>query len=119
MKQTRGQKKAKLQTKVEAIIEAMLDWDEKNEAPNFREIEEEVLKLRQRFGEELVSVVVEGQEARQPAEIPKCPSCGQRMEYKGQKDRVVESWLGGLKVERGNYHCNRCKSGLFPPRPAT
>lgn len=119
MKQTRAQKRAKLQAKAEAIIEALLDWEEENAAPKFREIEAEVLKLRQQFGEALVSAVVEGEEARQPAETPKCPSCGKAMRYKGQKERAVESWLGGLKVERGHYYCDRCQSGLFPPRPAT
>lgn len=115
MKQTRAQKKAKMQAKVEAIVEALLDWDEANATPTFGQIEEEVLKLRQRFGEVLVSVVVEGQEARQPAEAPKCPHCGQPLEYKGQKGRAVGSWLGGLPVERGHYYCHRCKGGLFPP----
>jgi hypothetical protein len=119
MKQTRAQKRAKLQAKVEDLVEALLDWEEENAAPTFAQIEAEVLKLRQRFGEALVSVVVAGQEARQPAEPPTCPSCSQRMEYKGQKGRAVGSWLGGLQVERGNYYCGRCKSGLFPPRPAT
>ncbi len=119
MKQTRAQKRAKLQAKVEAIVEAMLDWEEENPGPSFGQIEEEVLKLRQRFGEALVSVVVEGQEARQPAEAPQCPHCGQPMTYKGQKGRAVGSWLGGFQVERGSYYCGRCKSGLFPPRPAT
>jgi hypothetical protein len=119
MKQTRAQKKAKLQAKVEVLVEAMLDWEEANAAPSFRQIEEEVLKLRQRFGEVLVSAAVEGQEASQPAEAPPCSSCGKQMEYKGQKGRAVGSWLGGLNVERGHYYCRRCKSGLFPPRPAT
>jgi hypothetical protein len=60
MKQTRAQKRAKLQAKVEAIVEAMLDWEEENPGPSFRQIKEEVLKLRQRFGEALVANALPG-----------------------------------------------------------
>jgi hypothetical protein len=118
MKLTRAQKKAKLEAKANAIIEALLDWDEKNGAPKLVEIEDEVLELRQRFGQEMAAVVIEGQEVRQPAENPPCPTCGKEMRYKGQKGKDVESRLGGLKVKRGNYYCTDCKSGLFPPGQA-
>ena len=115
MKLTRAQKKAKLEAKADALIEAVLDWDERNSAPKLVEIEDEVLKLRQRFGQEMAAVVIEGQDARQPARNPSCPTCRKEMRYKGQKGKDVESRLGGLKVKRGNYYCTDCKSGLFPP----
>lgn len=119
MKLTRAQKRERLQSRAEGIIDKLLEWGERNEAPNLTQIEDEVLKLRQEFGQEMVSAVVEGEEAKQPAENPKCPTCGKAMRYKGQKGKELESRLGGLKLERGNYYCNRCKSGLFPPGPAT
>ena len=119
MKLTRVQKRERLQRRAEEIIDKLLEWEERNEAPNLTQIEDEVLTLRQEFGQEMVTAVIKGEEAKQPVENPKCPTCGKAMRYKGQKGKEVESRLGGLKLERGNYYCNRCKSGLFPPGPAT
>jgi hypothetical protein len=119
MKLTRAQKRAKLQAAAEKLIEQLLDWDELNTRPNLTAIEDEVLKLRRQFGEEMVDTVVAGQENRQPAETPLCPTCGKPMRYKGRKAREVESRLGGIELERGYYYCSNCESGSFPPRPAT
>src|SRR4051812_18240586 len=73
MQLTRAQKKAKLEAAATELIEQMLDWDEKNQRPNLTQIEDEVLKLRQQFGEEMAGVMLAGQEARQPVENPLCP----------------------------------------------
>lgn len=119
MKLTRAQKKAKLAKAAEELIEQLLDWDEATERPNLTQIEEAVLAVRQRFGQELAGVVVEGQEAQQPAQTPLCPTCGEPLRDKGRKRKAVESRLGGLRVERGYYYCARCEGGVFPPGPAT
>lgn len=115
MKQTRAQKKAKLQAAAEKLIEQLLDWDEENARPNLTAIEDKVLKLRQQFGEEMADVMVAGQEARQPVENVLCPQCGKTMRYKGQKRKDVASRLGAIEVERGYYYCAACASGSFPP----
>ena len=119
MKRTRAQKKAELVAHAEAVIEELLDWDEQTEQPNLRQIEEVVLRLRRRLGERLAEAVVEGQEAVQPAETPHCPNCGEAMRYKGRKWLDVESRVGALDLERGHYHCARCRSGFFPPGQTT
>ena len=119
MKLSRAQKKAKLEAAATELIEQMLDWDEKNERPNLTQIEDEVLKLRQQFGQEMARVMLEGQVAREPVENLLCPACGKPMRYKGQKRKDVESRLGSMEVERGYYYCTSCASGSFPPRPTT
>ena len=119
MKLTRGQKKAKMQASAERLIEELLEWDERTAEPNLTAIEDAVLKLRQRFGEEMADVLVEGQESRQPVMPPECEKCGRAMRNKGQKHRGVESRLGELEVERGYYYCAHCDRGLFPPGPPT
>ena len=115
MKRSREQKKVELLAEAEALIESLLDWDERTSKPNLSQIEDEVLDLRRRFGQRLTKTVIEDQEAKQPAENPQCPQCGEEMRYKGQKDADVESRLGTLALERGYYYCARCQSGLFPP----
>jgi hypothetical protein len=115
MKRSREQKKAELLAEAKTLIESLLDWAEQTSKPNLRQIEDEVLELRRRFGQRLATSVIEDQEAKQPAEAPKCPQCGEGMRYKGQKDANVESRLGMLAMARGYYSCARCKGGLFPP----
>jgi len=119
MKLTRAQKEAKLRKVTEELIQQMLEWEDENKAPNLTQMEDEVLMLRQRFGQELVAVMVGGQEAEQPVENPKCEKCGAEMRTKGDKERSIESRLGGLTIERGYYYCACCKSGFFPPGQAT
>lgn len=116
MKQTRAQKKRQLQASSEALIERMLEWEEKNPRANLLAIEEEILQLRKQFGSELMKVVVEGQEARQLAEEPSCQGCGKKMRYKGEKKKEVVSRVGEVAIERGHYYCKDCASGFFPPR---
>jgi hypothetical protein len=119
MKFTRAQKEAKLRKAADELIDRLLAWDEENRSPNLTQIEDEVLALRQRFGQEAVTVLLAGQEAQQPVANPQCEQCGAEMRYKGQKERAVESRVGGLAIERGHYYCACCQSGFFPPGQAT
>ena len=115
MRLTRAQKRAKLEKAAQELIERLLDWEEEKQTPNLTQIEDAVLALRQEFGQALVSAVVAGQEAQQPAAAPRCPSCGEVMRPKGRKRKAVESRLGAVPLDRAHYHCARCASGLFPP----
>jgi hypothetical protein len=119
MKLTRAQKRTKLEKTAQELIERLLDWDEQTPTPNLTQIEDEVLALRQRFGEEMARAVIAGQEAQQPVAAPRCPTCDEVMRAKGRKRKAVESRLGGVAVEREYYYCARCASGLFPPGRAT
>jgi len=119
MQRSRAQKKAELLAAAEALIESFLDWDEHTSTPNLRQIEDEVLELRQRFGQCLAKTVIEDQEAKQPAAAPPCPQCGAELRYKGQKAASIASRLGTLALERGHYYCARCQSGFFPPGAPT
>ena len=115
MRHGRAWKEEKLLAEAQAVIKEYLDWEEKASAPNLTEIEEVVLKLRQRFGQEMAEVAIADQDAKQPAEVPQCPQCDGAMRYKGQKGIDADSRLGVLDIGRGYYYCARCESGLFPP----
>lgn len=111
----RTRKKARLMGCAEQLIDEMLDWDEETLRPNLTQIEDQVLELRKRFGEELAREVVEGQEAKRPVPGPPCPKCKQEMSYKGQKEVTPLTRVGEVKMERGYYYCPHCKVGFFPP----
>jgi len=108
-------KKARLVAQAEQLINELLEWSEKTERPNLTQIEDKVLELRERFGEELAREVVDEQEAKRPVPGPVCPQCGREMSYKGQKEIRPQTRVGKVRVERGYYHCKECKEGLFPP----
>lgn len=119
MRYTREQKRAELLKAAEAMIDEFLDWEEQADQPNLSQIEAAVLKVRRQIGERMAVVAIEDQDAAHPVEAPLCPQCGQRMRYKGQKARTVESLAGTLRFKRAYYHCSHCKSGPFPPPEPT
>lgn len=114
MSSTRAQRKARLMKEAESTIDELLDWGDSTAKPTLSEIERVVLKLRQRLSEEMAREIIASQEAKHPAVGPPCPKCGQEMTYKGQKRVTPQTWVGDVEIERGYYHCGRCKVGFFP-----
>ncbi len=87
MKLTRAQKEAKLRKAADELVEAMLTWDEQNGAPTLTEIEDEILALRQRLGQEMLAIVLAGQAEQQPVAEQQYPTCGAAVRPKGAKGR--------------------------------
>ena len=114
--QNRGECKANLMQMAEAEIEQLLDWAEATGSPDLVQIEEVVLKIRQRLGESMTREVIANQATVRPVPGPTCPKCKQEMHYKGMKTKEITSLSGEVKLNRGYYYCDRCQSGLFPPR---
>lgn len=114
MKQTREQMKQELERKASEVIEALLEWNERHEAPDMTQIEEIVLTLRDEIGLEFASELIASQEKTEPV-IERCPRCGREMRQKGKKPKLIESRLGELVLEREYYYCVACGAGFFPP----
>ena len=107
--------KAAMLEMAEQRIEELLDWHEKTERPNLSQIEETVLKWRQKVSEKVTEELLHNQESVKPAEGQACPGCGQKMIYKAMQNKQVTSWVGDLRLKRAYYYCRSCKQGLFPP----
>ena len=119
MPKTRAEMKAELQVEAERLIDALLDWTDQTDAPDLTAIEDEVLKLRQQFGEKLAAAVVEQQPTTAPLTMP-CPRCGRPMHQKKKRQRRrVQGRVGGVALNRAYYYCDHCRVGLFPPGSAT
>jgi hypothetical protein len=119
MAKSRAEMKAEMMKEAEAVIDELLDWQVATNKPNLRQVEGKVLELRQRLSEQLSQTVLENQAAVRPVPGPSCENCGAEMRYKGLKKNTVSSWVGELKLERGYYYCEHCRTGLFPPGPTT
>lgn len=119
MKESKEEKRARLQAKAAQAIDEYLEWEEKNPEPDLTQIEEIALKLRKEFGQGIAQVAIENQASRTPAPGPRCAKCGEEMRYKGKKRTRVESRTGELDVERGYYYCPKCKERIFPPGSTT
>ena len=115
MSQKRAEMQGLLMKEAERIITELLDWEERVEEPNLSQIEQKILKLRERLSQKMAEVVIEHQPARQPVPGPLCAGCGREMEYKGQHPKRVVSWVGELKLERSYHYCKECRQGIFPP----
>ena len=115
MKKNRADLKAEFLAEAEVLFDELMAWDEHTLEPDLTQIEDVVLQLRQRLGEQLAQAALARQEKRQPAEKMPCPQCGGELENKGQKDNQVASRVGGLQIARTYYYCPRCRQGFFPP----
>jgi DNA repair exonuclease SbcCD ATPase subunit len=115
MKETREQRKAAFLQEAEMLFDELLEWEDETRAPTLTEIEEVVLKLRERIGRKMAKGVLEQQAAGRPVPGPQCPLCEREMRYKGEKGAGIESRVGLLELERGYYYCEHCRQGLFPP----
>lgn len=114
MKKSREQLKAELMTKMEEVVEQMLEWREQGQGYTFREIEDEVMLLGQSVQQALTEAAIGQEESRQPAKPPDCPACGEKMVDKGLRARQVRGRGGQVTVKRGYYTCPKCGQGFFP-----
>lgn len=68
----------------------------------------------QRIQRRLAEQLVEAAAQEQGQVRGKCPECGGKLRYKGQKARWVATTSGEVKVERGYFCCEICGQGIFP-----
>ena len=115
MARTRAELKAELMAQADLLIDELLEWNEHTPQPNLTQIEDVVLKLRKRLGEQAALAVIESQAAQRSVPGPVCPACHHEMHYKGKRRHVVESRVGDLPLERGYYYCETCRTSAFPP----
>lgn len=111
----RAERRAAIEEIAAEIGEEVSAWSRAHPGAKWDDLEKEVLKARQQFGERLMQSLVEDRAEVGSVPGPRCPKCGHEMHYKGQKLRHVSSSLGETRMERGYYYCSGCKTSIFPP----
>jgi hypothetical protein len=118
--QSRDQRQAafvKLATDLHTQLE---DWYDQHPAASFGEIEEEARRLRRAFMGQGLAVVINGRDTGFQLEEPRCPQCGESMQFVGYRPWRVSGLEGETELERAYYVCRGCeKQTLFPPGAAT
>ncbi|MCI0354013.1 MAG: hypothetical protein L0099_03090 [Acidobacteria bacterium] len=115
MRRPRAEVQAGLMQQAAQAVEELLDWADSRAAPTLTEIEDQVLKLRQRLSAAMAQGVMEAPATVAPAQRPVCPACQRRLHFKAKKGTTVESRAGRRRLERGDDYCEHCRRGIFPP----
>src|ERR1043166_1815374 len=99
MPRPRAELQAELEAEAARLIAALLDWTEQTDAPDLTAIEDEVLKLRQQFGEKLAAAAVAQQPTAEPLTM-NCPQCGRPMHQKKKRQRRrVQGRVGEVALQ--------------------
>jgi len=107
--------KAKLKAEMEEEVERLLEQFEAKDDAILSDIERMVLATGQRVQRRLTERLVEAKLQAAGADEARCPECGGKMHYKGQKRKRVVTETGEMELERSYYYCEPCAKGFFPP----
>ena len=95
----------------------LMTWEEEHGEGRVLEIEQVIERLRVPITQTLMEAVLSVRRAAEMGSIvPVCPQCGKAMRYKGEKRKRLVTTAGEVDWRRGYYHCQECKTKLFPPR---
>ena len=100
--------KEKLINDLEEQVDACLDWYVSIEDIKFRDIESQILAIRQEVGAQLVQTLV-GEEVSGQTTGLRCPVCGGKLRRKEKKETAVVSLVGEVRVKRDYYCCPHCQ----------
>jgi hypothetical protein len=114
-KKSRTQRKAEFLQAAEAMYERMEDWYDAHPDASFEEIEEEMRRQRRGLMGGTLETLIVGRDSGFEVEPPKCPRCGQLMEFEGYRTWTVKGLEGDSQIERAYYTCTACGEQGFSP----
>ena len=100
-----------------AAFDELIVWEREHGEARLLQMEEVIEEIGTHMTRSMLEVVlVLRKEAEKGAADPICSECNEPMRYKGQKKKRLVTTVGEVDWERSHYHCEGCKSGVFPPR---
>src|SRR6266478_5130445 len=94
---------AKLRMEAAAHIQALVAGYQASERKSLDEIETAALLMGQQLRESALKALVEARPAEESDKI--CPTCGGRVQAKGQRSKWVQTRAGEVHLKRDYYHC--------------
>lgn len=113
---------ARWQALADEVITGMTEWRLQHPRASLREIEtaldDRLSTVRARMLQDLaLASAAADVGTAAPAERPACPSCGERVEARGQHSRTLTTYHDRtITLDRSYAVCPACDAGLFPPR---
>lgn len=102
--------KKRLLAEYEQVLDELLAKRKAEDEITLSEIEELVLEAREEMSTDLLAVLTEVKEWEQP----KCPHCGGKTQYKGQRSKQVVTRSGEVTLRSAYYYCPACQRGFSP-----
>ena len=102
--------KQRLVADYEGLLDDLLAKRKPDEEITLDEIEQLVLEARAEMSAQLLAVLTEVREWEQP----RCPQCGGKTHYKGQRSKHVVTVSGEVRVTSAYYYCPACETGFSP-----
>jgi hypothetical protein len=99
----------------EAMYERLEDWYDAHPDASFEEIEAELRQQRRGLMGETMQTLIIGRDTGFDVQPPKCPQCGQAMEFQDYRPWTVKGLEGDSQLERAYYTCPACSGQGFSP----
>ena len=115
MRPEEKQMRESVQAAADEMADQLVEWQAKHPRFTLSELEEVMLELRDKLGQEIATVALGTHPDQVPVPGPQCPECEAEMQYKELVTLQHTTRLGPLEPERGYYYCTHCKRGFFPP----
>jgi hypothetical protein len=104
-----------LQYALEAF-EALEEWYDEHPEATFEEIEQEARRRRRELMGKTIEIVINGRSTGHELEPPRCPQCGEAMEFHEYRGKLVRGLEGNSRLQRAYYICPQgCRETFFPP----
>jgi hypothetical protein len=102
-----------------AAYRRLKEWERQHPEATLGEIEQQARHERRLLMGQLIPALLAERGRDDPKARPRCPKCGRRMAFQGERSVPVETLEGCMTLERPYYYCRSCHEGLFPPGPDT
>jgi hypothetical protein len=83
--------------------------------PTLTQLTEVVFRLREEWTQVVTEALLQqAYAAEQEQETARCPVCSQMLRARKNEERVVETIVGALSVNRPYFYCGTCRQGGSP-----